>query len=172
MRSLPQIFGCSHFINVDEIAHGISPLDPRSALVRAGRIFLDLLEERLQQREDFSFETTLSGRSNLVNIPRWQAQGWRVILFYLYIPVPELCILRVRQRVATGGHDVPQEDILRRYHASLRNLFLYTDLCDHVICFDNSHSQQEPVFEKDKNEDFHIFNPELFDSLCHTYRKK
>jgi predicted ABC-type ATPase len=110
---LPGEAGCPHFVNADLIAAGLSPFTPELAAVRAGRIMLDQIHEHVRKGESFAFETTLSGRIYMRLIPRWQAEGYIVKLFFLKLPSPEMAIARVRQRVAAGGHNVP-EDVIRR----------------------------------------------------------
>lgn len=44
-------------------------------------------------------------------------------VLYLYVDSEELCVARVRERVAKGGHDVPEPDIRRRFKRSIRNFW-------------------------------------------------
>jgi len=60
---LPEILGCKEFINADEIAKGLSPFQPESVAVQAGRIMLARMDELLQKGETFAFETTLATKS-------------------------------------------------------------------------------------------------------------
>lgn len=141
---LPGEAGCAHFVNADLIAAGLSPFTPELAAVRAARIMLDQIHEHARKGEGFAFETTLSGRIYMQLIPRWQAQGYVVKLFFLHLPSPEMAIARVRQRVAAGGHNVPEEVIRRRFHAGLRNFRQeYQPLVDEWVLYDNS--GDEPI---------------------------
>lgn len=141
---LPQEAQCLTFINADLIAAGISPFEPEQAAFRAGRLMLEEIYNHAQRRQNFAFETTLSGRSYARLIPIWQAQGYTVKLFFLQLPSPELAIARVAQRVRAGGHHVPEAIIRRRFVAGLRNLeTLYKPMVDEWVCYDNSGS--EPV---------------------------
>ena len=63
LEYLPQVAQCSRFVNADLIAAGLSPLAPERELLAASRLFLAEIDARIQQREDFAFETTLAGRS-------------------------------------------------------------------------------------------------------------
>lgn len=148
LKYLPFIASCYDFINADEIAKGLSPLNFEAGLLKAGKIFLESLNQIVLQRKDFAFETTLSGRSYLPRIVEWRKTGWFVTLFYLYIPNAEFSAQRVRERVLKGGHDIPLDDISRRYPRSIRNLFAYADVCDKTMCFDNTGNQIIPIFEK------------------------
>jgi predicted ABC-type ATPase len=141
---LPGEAGCPIFVNADLIAAGLSPFTPELAAVRAGRIMLDQIHEHVRKGESFAFETTLSGRIYMRLIPRWQAQGYVVKLFFLQLPTPEMAIARVHQRVAAGGHNVPEDVIRRRFDAGLRNFSqIYKPLVDEWVLYDNS--GDEPV---------------------------
>lgn len=140
---LPGEAECPHFVNADLIAAGLSPFTPELVAVRAGRIMLDQIHEHVRKGESFAFETTLSGRIYMQLIPRWQAQGYVAKLFFLQLPSPEMAIARVRQRVAAGGHNVPEDVIRRRFHAGLRNFRqVYKPLVDEWVLYDNSGDEQ------------------------------
>jgi len=79
-------------------------------------------------------------------------------LIYLYIPGAEFSAFRVRQRVKQGGHDIPLDDIIRRYPRSIKNLFAYAGVCDRTFCFDNKDGNVKPVFEKEKGRSAKIFD--------------
>lgn len=147
LEYLPQA-ACQHFINADLIAAGLSPLAPERELVAASRIFLQEIENRIHKREDFAFETTLAGRSYLKLIRQLQQAGWQVELVYLALPNMEMSKLRVAERVAHGGHNIPTKDIERRFARSLRNLLNdFSYRADRTRCFMNS-DIAEPIFEQ------------------------
>ncbi len=131
------------------IAAGLSPLAPDRELFAASRLFLREIENRIEQRENFAFETTLSGRSYLKLVRRLRAEDWRVELIYLALPNIETSRLRVAERVAHGGHNILLEDIERRFPRSLANLLdvfnIEVDICR---CFLNTNSVPELVFEQ------------------------
>jgi len=94
---LPQVAKCTHFINADLIAAGLSPLAPENELIAASRIFLSEIETHIQKQEDFAFETTLSGRSYLKLIKRLKAANWEVKLIYLALPDVDMSGQRVAE---------------------------------------------------------------------------
>ena len=61
---------CDEFVNADLIAAELSPSDPDSQALIAGRMMLDRIEELALHRVTFSFETTLAGRSHAGRIRR------------------------------------------------------------------------------------------------------
>ena len=137
MEYLPNEAGCPVFVNADAIAAALNPFGPLP--IAAGRLMLARIREHTRMNESFAFETTLSGRGHARLIPRWQAQGYRVKLFFLCLPSVELAIQRVAARVSEGGHAVPEAAIRRRFHAGRRNFeTLYRGLVDSWVVYDTS----------------------------------
>jgi len=135
--------------NADLIAAGLSPLAPERELLAASRLFLSEIEAAITQREDFAFETTLAGRIYLKLVRRLRAQGWRTELIYLALPSMEMSKLRVAERVAHGGHNIPTADIERRFARSLSNLLnVFSAEVDACRCFMNSSAVPDLVFEQ------------------------
>ncbi|EKD38341.1 MAG: hypothetical protein ACD_75C00771G0004 [uncultured bacterium] len=147
---LPEVAGCSNFINADLIAAGLSPLAPDRELVAASRLFLQEIEARLVRGEDFAFETTLAGRSYLHLIDRLKKEGWQVELIYLALPSLEMSKLRVAERVSHGGHNIPVRDIERRFSRSLRNLFTsFGDEVNRCVCLMNDSEDPVLIFDQE-----------------------
>ena len=148
LEYLPKV-GCTYFINADLIAAGLSPLAPERELMAASRIFLQEIEERIEKREEFSFETTLAGRTYLRLLDRLRGDGWQVELLYLALPSVEMSKLRVAERVAHGGHNIPARDIQRRFPRSLHNLLNeFSHRVDRCLCFMNDGEAPVLVFEQ------------------------
>lgn len=149
LEYLPQVAHCSRFVNADLIAAGLSPLAPERELLAASRLFLREIDACIAAREDFAFETTLAGRGYLKLVRRLRAEGWRVELIYLALPSMEMSKLRVAERVAHGGHDIPLADIERRFARSLAHLLDdFSHEVDACRCFMNGGPVPEPVFEQ------------------------
>lgn len=136
---LPNEGHCPTFINADLIAAGISPFAPETVSIRAGRLMLEEIEDRVRHRQSFAFETTLSGRAYLHKIREWQKIGYHVKLIFLSLPAADVAIARVAARVAQGGHNIPEEVIRRRFdHGFLNFQNLYQTVVDAWILYDNS----------------------------------
>ena len=136
---LPDFVKCRQFLNADLIAAGLSPFAPESQNLRAGRLMLERIGELAEQRADFGFETTLSGRTYVKLLCDMKANGYQIFLFFLWLPSADMAVDRVENRVREGGHAVPSAVIRRRYHAGVRNLFrLYRQSLDHWWLFDSS----------------------------------
>jgi predicted ABC-type ATPase len=138
---LPAIVGLIHFVNVDLIAGGISPLRPELAAVTAGRLVLRELARLVAAKSDFAFESTLSGLRYAKRMQDWKRQGYSIEILYLRLPSPQLALSRVAARVKQGGHDVARSDVLRRYKRGWINfLEVYRPLADHWVIYENSES--------------------------------
>lgn len=149
LEYLPQVAQCSRFINADLIAAGLSPLAPERELLAASRLFLGEIEAAIAKRKDFAVETTLAGRSYLKLVRRLRADGWHTELIYLALPSMDMSKLRVAERVAHGGHNIPTADIERRFARSLANLLdVFSVEVDACRCFMNSATTPELVFEQ------------------------
>lgn len=136
---LPHEASCLRFINADLIAQGLSPFRPEEAAVRAARLMLEMIAECVKRGESFAIETTLSGRTYARMIPQWKQAGYQVALFFLQLPSEDLAVARVADRVAQGGHNIPEEVIRRRFHAGIANFHaLYKPLVDDWRLYDNS----------------------------------
>jgi predicted ABC-type ATPase len=118
---LPKEADCPLFVNADLIAAGLSPFEPGTMEIRAGRLMLEEIRSHVRRRESFAFETTLSGRRFARMIPRWQEVGYRVKLVFLRLANVDIAIKRVQVRVRQGGHNIPKEVICRRYEGGWKN---------------------------------------------------
>lgn len=136
---LPDFVNCREFLNADLIAAGLAPFAPETQNVRAGRLLLERIQELTEERKDFGFETTLSGRTYARMMKDMRLAGYRIELFFLWLPSADMAVSRVANRVRQGGHHVPDEDIRRRYNSGQRNLFeLYRSNTDAWWLYDAS----------------------------------
>lgn len=136
---LPNEAHCQIFINADLIAAGLSPFNPESVSIKAGKIMLKIIKETVKSGKSFAFETTLSGITYAHAIPEWQIQGYQVKLIFLSLPNVETAIARVAERVLQGGHHIPEDIIRRRFLSGLINFNnCYKMLVDSWMHFDNS----------------------------------
>jgi predicted ABC-type ATPase len=121
-KRLKAVSGSVHFVNLDEIARGLSPLEPKAAERDAARVALARAAQFISAGETFSMETTLSGAAHLGLARRAKAAGMAFNLMYFSVRDPAICLERIARRVAEGGHDVPREMVMRRFDRSFRRL--------------------------------------------------
>ena len=147
---LPEMLGCSQFVNSDEFAKSFSPFNPADASISAGRFMLLKIRYLLHRRDDFCIETTLATRSLMRTIEEAKENGYKITLLYFWISSPELAVKRVRDRVEAGGHSIPEHVIRRRYDMGLRYFFNdYLPVSDRWILVDNSQTPFKVIAEGD-----------------------
>lgn len=94
----------------------------------------------------FTFETVMSSPDKVEFLHKAQQAGFRTYLYYVATEDPEINIDRVRHRVATGGHPVPEDKIISRYARSLDLVFDALAYTDRAYIFDNSGCEQQHVW--------------------------
>lgn len=153
--------GLLEYVNADTIAQGLSAFQPEQAAFEAGRIMLKRLRDLAGQRKNFAFETTLATRSYAGWLDKLRGDGWRVNLIFIWLNNPELAVERVRQRVASGGHNIPEESIRRRYRRGVENFFtLYQPLADSWSVYDNSFSPTPVLIVSGQERSENVFESE------------
>ncbi|MFA7115896.1 MAG: zeta toxin family protein [Bacteroidales bacterium] len=167
---LPEMLNCQEFLNADEIAKGISPFEPDKVSIQAGKIMLERVQLLLDSGKDFAVETTLATRTYANLIKKAQKYGYKVTLLYFWLNMPSLAVERVKLRVTSGGHNVTEEKIRRRYDLSIHYLFsIYIELCEYWMIIDNSKSP-EIICEGGKKITTKIHNKTLFNQLVNYER--
>lgn len=141
---VPWKLDIAEFVNADEIARGLSPFNPERAAFAAGRLMLERMRRLASGDRAFAVETTCSGLGHINFLGHCKQMGWRITLIFLWLPSPQIALERVAQRVASGGHSVPDETVTRRYWAGLRNMFAeYLPVADVASLYDNGGN--EPI---------------------------
>jgi predicted ABC-type ATPase len=149
---LPEMLNCKEFVNADSIASGLSPFKPESVAFEAGRIMLNRINELINEKIDFGFETTLSAKSYISLINMARQSGYEITLLYFWLSSPEFAMSRVEERVKKGGHNIANDIIVRRYYRGISNLLkLYIPACDYWIIIDNTDAVSEVVAQGSLN---------------------
>ena len=141
LRCLATLPRHHEFLNADHFAKELRAQgapDGRVDLL-AAQMLVRRTDEAVIQRIDFALETTLSGQSYLQSIPQWRQAGYFVEMHYLRLANVEASIESVKTRVATGGHDIPETTLRRRFPLSLRNLAIAKTLVDLWYVFERGH---------------------------------
>src|SRR3989338_7598405 len=149
-KFLPKYAKCPYFINADLIAKGISPFAPEIVPIKAGKILLHEIKELVSKKKSFGFETTLSGITYLSFFKIAKKKGYKIHIFFLWIPSAGLALERIKERVAKGGHHIPAHDVRRRFTRSIHNFFaVYSPLVDSWYLFDNSNIKPHLIAKKE-----------------------
>lgn len=173
MVLLPKYLEVFEFVNADEIAHGINPLRSETAQITAGRIMIERINDLINTRKSFAFETTCAGQHHLETLQKCRDAGYTVNLVFYWLPSEEMAIQRVKYRVQQGGHDIPEATIRRRYKAGLHNLIhRYLPMVDTALVLDNSNTIGNDAWsliaEKTTPDNLRIINTTLWQHILVT----
>lgn len=158
--------GIKEFVNADEIARGLSPLNPSRQAIAAGKLVLKRTQELIAHRISFAIETTLSGKHIKPIILKAQRAGYTVELHYIFCADININLKRIKNRVKQGGHNVPAKDVRRRYWRSLKNwLMPYKDICDKMHIYDTTSGENQEIASWDRNRDMVRYD----DALCKRF---
>ena len=108
----------------------------------ASREALRRRNHALGEKKSYLVETTLSGAGILRHMEAVRREGYRVVLHYVTLGSPEHALDRIRNRVALGGHNVPEIDVRRRFLRSHSNLAIAATLVDEIIVYDNTNPER------------------------------
>lgn len=170
---LPEILDCREYVNADEIAKGLSPFNPESVAIEAGRLMLERIDYLMTAGVSFSIETTLATKSYVNLVRRAHKQGYNVKLLFFWLESPEMAKLRVAERVAKGGHNIPEDVIERRYYAGIRNLFnLFMNEVDYWAIFMNTKKPMTSIAVGGMAFEKHIIKVELYNKMVEIWQNK
>lgn len=134
------------YINADEIKTALKCSD-----IDAAKEAERQREEHLACVKDFCFETVMSTDRNLKLLRRAKEKGYFIRCYYILTSDPAVNIARVKSRVLDGGHDVPEDKIVRRYYRALELVKDVVDVSDICHIYDNSTDTPFRIFKKRKD---------------------
>lgn len=154
------------FLNADEIARGIAPIQPDKVPLESSKIMVRRLHHLLTKSENIAFESTAAGINHVKYLKWAQSLGYEINLIFLYLKSPDQAIKRVEQRVAHGGHHIPTSTIIRRYYSGVKNaISVYLPLSDKAIILDNSGETLKVIAKKMKGKQVDILEKTTWDEL-------
>jgi len=119
-------------IDPDKIA-----ADLNLGTLEGGKVVIKMIEDCVAQGLNFTQETTLSGKKMKRTIQQAREKGYYIRLFYIGLNNLEDHSYRIRNRVARGGHDIPNDAVQRRFRQRFKSLVEVLYLCDEVSFYDN-----------------------------------
>lgn len=136
------------YINADDIKKSTYCTD-----LEAAQMAEKMRNEAVDNMKSFTFETVLSTERNLLLLKRAKEKGYFIRCIYVLTANSLINVARVKERVAFGGHDVPEDKIYKRYDRALKLLPELIKICDIVHIYDNSETPFR-IFKKRKEEVF------------------
>lgn len=108
-----------------------------------GKKAVGLISDCLERGVNFTQETTLSGKKTLQTVTRAKELDYYIRLYYVGVSTAEESVLRIKNRVRKGGHDIPEGDVLRRFESRFEDLKKILPYCDEVHFYDNENGFAE-----------------------------
>lgn len=130
-------------INADEIAKTLGHRSAQAANAEARQMASEMIEHHLEKRQSFALETTLDLKRDLALLREAKANGFQTEVQLIWSGGLDVSIARVQIRVAMGGHDVPIEEIRRRYEAAMEALAPIVAAADVAEVWDNAEPSED-----------------------------
>ena len=105
--------------------------------LESGKAALRKLRECIDKGISFTQETTLSGRKTEATAKQVRELGYHVRLFYIGLDSAEESLSRISNRVKRGGHDIPRDDVVRRFAGRWEAVGKVLPYCDEAEFYDN-----------------------------------
>jgi predicted ABC-type ATPase len=119
-------------VDVNKIA-----ADGKLGAIKAGKLAVAKIRKCLENDLSFTQETTLSGQRTEKTCRLAKERTYSVRLFYIGLNTPDESVKRIENRVRKGGHDIPTDDVIRRYGSRFDDLIKILPYCDEVHLYDN-----------------------------------
>ena len=160
----------SEYISADRIAFGLNPNDIKKVRVQAGKLFFQNIKTVVDRGQDLLIEVTLAGRGFQRIFDFLKQAHYTVYIVFIFLESSELCVARVHERVTGGGHDVPEEDIVRRFYRSITNFWkIYKNMADIWSIYSNSSNHFYEIAAGVKNQ-VNIYDNSLFELFMNNVR--
>jgi len=168
MKLLPDFLSIHEFVNADEMARGLNPLNPDGQGVAAGRLMLQRIDNLIAEGKSFAFETTGASHVFADKLKQAKEQGYRLGLVYLWLPNAAFANKRVQFRVVQGGHHIPEDTVERRYSRGLYNLVnSYLPLVDQASIIDSTSpvTNEAEIIAQKNDTIWQIMKPDSWDAI-------
>ncbi|MGN1481926.1 hypothetical protein [Porcipelethomonas sp.] len=111
--------------------------------IKGGKAAIERINSSLEKGINFTQETTLSGSRTLKTIKRARELDYFIRLYYVGVSSADESIKRIKNRVEKGGHDIPEQDVKRRYGKRFEDLSNILPYCNEVRFYDNENGFAE-----------------------------
>ena len=119
-------------IDVDKITAELG-----AGALAGGKAALRKINECIDKGVSFTQETTLSGRKTEGTAKQVKDLGYHIRLFYIGLDSAEESLSRIENRVKRGGHDIPHDDVIRRFEGRWEAVAKILPYCDEAEFYDN-----------------------------------
>jgi predicted ABC-type ATPase len=158
------------YLGADDIAFQLAPENPASVRVAAGREFSRRLSDAIKNQQSLVIESTLSGGSLARTIEKARQQGYQITIVFVFLDSETLCLHRISERVQQGGHDVPEEDVRRRFKRVFSVFWnQYKPLADRCVLVYNG-GESFLIIAEEENNEWEILDGQMWDKFNYFLR--
>jgi len=148
--------------DIIECRNGILTLNGAGIDSYFASVLSDFLRRKLlESSKSFTFETVMSAPDKVDLLAKARRRGYRTYLYFVATEDPAINVERVKNRVASGGHNVPEMKIVSRYHRSLELLRGAIRNSDRAYFFDTSEESSCYFAEITGGVEFDLKSPEI-----------
>ncbi len=115
----------------------------------------------LKNRQSFTFETVMSSPDKIQFLAKAKELGYKTYLYFVATEKPSINLERIKNRVKNGGHNVPNDKVIARYHRSLDLLLEAIKQTNRAYLFDNSGKNQIFIAEITNGTDLQFANDDI-----------
>ena len=105
--------------------------------ITGGRLALERIDDCLSKGVSFTQETTLSGHKTEKTAARAKNLGYTIRLYYVGLDTVQECLDRIENRVRHGGHNIREDDVIRRFAGRWEAVAKVLPYCDIAYFYDN-----------------------------------
>jgi len=136
-----------------------------------GQWYHPYIKTAVDKGQNLLIEVTLAGLSFQRILDFLKQSHYTIHIVFIFLESAHLCVERVRERVMSGGHDVPEEDIIRRFYRSITNFWqIYKNMADMWSIYSNSSNRFYEVAAGVK-EQVNVYDNSLFDLFLNNVRE-
>lgn len=112
-------------------------------ILTGGKAAVKLISDCIDKGISFTQETTLSGHKTANTAKSARENGYFVRLYYVGLSSVDESLKRIANRVQKGGHDIPAEDVKRRFETRFKDIAAVLPYCDEAVFYDNENGFKE-----------------------------
>jgi predicted ABC-type ATPase len=158
------------YLGADDIAFQLAPENTASVRVTAGREFSRRLSDAIKTQQSLVIESTLSGGSLARTIEKAHQQGYQITIVFVFLDSETLCLHRISERVQQGGHDVPEEDVRRRFKRVFSVFWnQYKPLADRCVLVYNG-GESFLIIAEEENNKWEILDGQMWEKFNYFLR--
>lgn len=105
--------------------------------IKGGKKAIQMINDCLDKKINFTQETTLSGKRIFATLEKAKEKGYYIRMYYVALSSLNESYIRIENRVKKGGHNIPKDDVAKRFKKRFDDVIKVLPYCDEVHFYDN-----------------------------------